>query len=311
MFDIIGDIHGHASALERLLIKLGYELRADGWQQAGRKVIFLGDFIDRGPEQAKTIDIAQRMIENDHALAVMGNHEFNAIAWATEDSQNSGAFLRARTQKNLRQHEAFLHAVGADSRAHRKTIDWFKELPLFLDLDHIRVVHACWHVEHLATLKPFLDRHAVAHPASWTQLCRDGTEAFAAAETILKGMEIPLPKGVEFTDKDGHIRQRTRTHWWLADDDLTYRDLAMVPADIIEQIPHQPVPTELQPGYDALKPLFIGHYWMSGTPEPINKHIACVDWSIAASDNPKAKLCAYQWDGEHELSADNMVWVER
>ena len=67
----------------------------------------------------------------------------------------------------------------------------------------------------------------------------------------------------------------------------------------------------LQTGYDGLKPLFIGHYWMSGKPQPINETIACVDWSIAASDNPKAKLCAYQWDGEHELSADNMVWVER
>ncbi len=311
MFDIIGDIHGHASALERLLIKLGYELRADGWQQAGRKVIFLGDFIDRGPEQAKTIAMVQRMIENGHALTVMGNHEFNAIAWATEDSQNSGAFLRARSQKNLRQHEAFLQEVGANSRAHRKIIDWFKELPLFLDLDDIRVVHACWHEEHLATLRPLLDSDAVAYPESWAQLCRDGTDAFAAAETILKGMEIPLPKGVEFTDKDGHIRKRTRTNWWLAQEGLTYRDLAMVPAEIIEHIPHEPVPMHLQTGYDGLKPLFIGHYWMSGKPQPINETIACVDWSIAASDNPKAKLCAYQWDAKHELSADNMVWVDR
>ncbi|NLZ79347.1 MAG: hypothetical protein GX908_07525 [Gammaproteobacteria bacterium] len=61
--------------------------------------MFLGDFIDRGPKQAQTIKIVQDMIENGHAQAVMGNHEFNAIAWATEDSQNSGAFLRARTQK--------------------------------------------------------------------------------------------------------------------------------------------------------------------------------------------------------------------
>lgn len=311
MFDIIGDIHGHASALERLLIKLGYELRADGWQQAGRKVIFLGDFIDRGPEQAKTIEIARQMVENDHALAVMGNHEFNAIALTTEDASKPGEFLRPHTQKNLRQHQAFLNEIRSGSRSHRKTIDWFKELPLFLDLDEIRVVHACWHEEHLATLAPFLDNNAVAHHASWPELCRDGTDAFAAAEIILKGMEIPLPTGVVFTDKDGHTRKRTRTHWWLTDDALTYRDLAMVPSDIIEQIPHDPVPAHLQPGYDGEKPLFIGHYWMSGRPDLINQHIACVDWSIAASDNPKAKLCAYQWDGETQLSAKNMVWVDR
>ena len=185
------------------------------------------------------------------------------------------------------------------------------ELPLFLDLDGIRVVHACWHEEHLATLTPYLDKNAVAHDASWAELCRDGSDAFAAAEIILKGMEIALPVGLEFTDKDGHIRKRTRTHWWLTDDDLTYRDLAMVPTHIIEQIPHDPVPAHLQPGYDGSKPLFIGHYWMSGRPDLISQHIACVDWSIAASDNPKAKLCAYRWDGETELSAEKMVWVDR
>lgn len=311
MFDIIGDIHGHAAALERLLIKLGYHLGADGWQQTGRKVIFLGDFIDRGPEQMKTIQIVQKMVENDHALAVMGNHEFNAIAWATTDSNHPSEFLRAHTQKNLSQHQVFLNDIGAGSRAHHKTIDWFKELPLFLDLNDIRIVHACWHQEHLQTLTPYLDNKAVAYNASWRALCRDGTEAFEAVETILKGMEIPLPLGVEFTDKDGHIRKRTRTHWWLTDDDLTYRDLAMVHSDIIKQIPHDPVPPHLQPGYDGLKPLFIGHYWMSGKPHLISKHIACLDWSIAASDNPKAKLCAYRWNGESELSAENMVWVER
>lgn len=131
MFDIIGDIHGHASALERLLIKLGYELRADGWQQAGRKVIFLGDFIDRGPEQAKTIEIARQMVENDHALAVMGNHEFNAIALTTEDTSKPGEFLRPHTQNNLRQHQAFLNEIRSGSHAHRKTIDWLKSCRCF------------------------------------------------------------------------------------------------------------------------------------------------------------------------------------
>jgi len=39
VFDIIGDIHGHAAALERLLIKLGYHLGADGWQQTGLDIL--------------------------------------------------------------------------------------------------------------------------------------------------------------------------------------------------------------------------------------------------------------------------------
>lgn len=311
MFDIIGDIHGHAAPLERLLSELGYQKRNSSWQHAQRKVIFLGDFIDRGPEQLKTLEIAHAMVENDHALAVMGNHEFNAVAWATADQNNPGQYLRAHTEKNRQQHAAFLDEIGHGSSAHQHAIDWFKGLPLFLDLDDIRIVHACWHQDHLATLTPYLDDQGVVLDSSWPELCLDGSDSFEAIETILKGMEIQLPLGVQFTDKDGHTRKRTRTHWWLSEQGLTYRDLAMVPSDIIKQIPHKPVPAHLQPGYDGLKPLFIGHYWMSGQPDLLSKHIACLDWSIAASDNPHAKLCAYRWQGESELTAEHMVWVNR
>lgn len=311
MFDIIGDIHGHASALERLLAKLGYQQGQDSWQHAERQVIFLGDFIDRGPEQIKTFEIAKTMVENGHALTVMGNHEFNAVAWATKDTEHPNEYLRQHSPKNLNQHKAFLTEIGADSPAHQEAIAWFKTLPLFLDLDGIRVIHACWHQEHLATLAPYLHDNGAVRDEAWPALCREGSAAFEAVETLLKGMEIQLPKGVEFTDKDGHIRKRTRTHWWLSEHGITYRDLAIVPADVIEQIPHEPAPMHLQPGYDGLKPLFIGHYWMSGKPKLLSKHIACLDWSIAADSNPNAKLCAYQWSGESELTVDHMVWVER
>ena len=311
MYDIIGDIHGHATALERLLTKLGYKEQADGWQHPDRKVIFLGDFVDRGPEQLKTITIAKTMVDNHHALAVMGNHEFNAIAWATLDQAQPGQFLRTHTEKNFSQHAAFLNEIGEGSTAHQAAIAWFKQLPLYLDLPRLRVVHACWHQAQIAILAPYLNEQAMVLDSAWPELCREGSIAFEALETILKGMEIALPDGVEYADKDGHIRQRTRTSWWLSGNDLTYRDLAMVPSDIISQIPHEPVPQHLQVGYDVTKPLFIGHYWMNGTPSLINKHIACLDWSIAADNIPNAKLCAYQWRGESELTADHMVWVAR
>lgn len=77
-FDIIGDIHGEADALERLLHKLDYKLIDGCWQHPSRQVIFLGDFIDRGPEQKRVIEIVMPMVKGGQALAVMGNHEFNS-----------------------------------------------------------------------------------------------------------------------------------------------------------------------------------------------------------------------------------------
>ena len=88
MYDLIGDIHGYATELKALLTKMDYEEIDGVWQHPERKVIFLGDFVDRGPEQIETVNIARNMVENGQALAVMGNHEFNAVAWATPDPEN-------------------------------------------------------------------------------------------------------------------------------------------------------------------------------------------------------------------------------
>ena len=59
----------------------------------------------------------------------MGNHEFNAVAWSTEDPDNPGAYLRPHTDKHRRQHEVFL-AAYQDADDYIDLIDWFRRLPL-------------------------------------------------------------------------------------------------------------------------------------------------------------------------------------
>jgi predicted MPP superfamily phosphohydrolase len=143
MYDLIGDIHGYATELKALLTKMDYQELDGVWQHPERRVIFLGDFVDRGPEQVETVQIAKAMVEKSNALAVMGNHEFNAVCWATKDSQNPSQCLRLHTDKNLGQHKEFLEQVGEGSELHKDFVEWFKTLPIFLDLPELRVVHAC------------------------------------------------------------------------------------------------------------------------------------------------------------------------
>ena len=82
MFDIIGDIHGHAKELEILLVKLGYKRNAGIYSHPEeRKCIFLGDYIDRGPNIRETLHIVKDMCEAGSAFAIMGNHEFNFLAY--------------------------------------------------------------------------------------------------------------------------------------------------------------------------------------------------------------------------------------
>lgn len=79
MFDQIGDIHGHAGALKRLLAKLGYSPEQRVYKHPDRRVIFLGDFIDRGPMIRKTPEIVRLVFNSGPALAVMGKHERSAL----------------------------------------------------------------------------------------------------------------------------------------------------------------------------------------------------------------------------------------
>ena len=76
-FDIIGDVHGCGDELEELLTMLGYAPEADGaWRHAtGRRAIFLGDLVDRGPRVPDVLRIVLRMVEAESAFAVPGNHD--------------------------------------------------------------------------------------------------------------------------------------------------------------------------------------------------------------------------------------------
>ncbi|WP_152206979.1 metallophosphoesterase [Marinobacter changyiensis] len=307
MYDLIGDIHGYATELKALLTKMDYQEIGGVWQHPQRKAIFLGDFVDRGPEQLETVIIARRMVEEGHALAVMGNHEFNAVAWATNDPEAPGEYLRRHTDKNLNQHKEFLTQVREQGcEVYHNLIEWFKTLPVYLDLPEFRVVHACWHPEHLAVIAKYTDAESRLLPEAWEKASRKGTEAYEAIETLLKGLEIPLPGDHHFFDEYKNKQTNIRTEWWQQGE-LTYRDLAMVPGDAIDRIPHEPVASHILPGYDGLKPVFVGHYWLKGEPAPLTDHIACLDYSVAKGAG--GKLCAYRFHGCKKINPANFVWV--
>ncbi|MEM8506096.1 MAG: AAA family ATPase, partial [Cyanobacteria bacterium P01_D01_bin.1] len=90
-FDIIGDVHGCCDEVEQLLKQLGYQTQnstasADSFwhfptyvHPAGRKAIFLGDLIDRGPRVLDTLRLVHNMIEARSGMCIMGNHEHKLI----------------------------------------------------------------------------------------------------------------------------------------------------------------------------------------------------------------------------------------
>ncbi len=319
-YDIIGDIHGHADALECLLKKLGYAERMGAWRHPERTALFVGDFIDRGPKQVESVMLVRRMVDAGSALAVMGNHELNAIAWFLPDPGKDGEFLRPHFSekhgaKNRKQHQAFLAAVEDRPALHEEIIDWFLTLPLWLDLPELRVVHACWHPRFMEYLRPRLLSGnrltaelmipATDEPADEREKDAPEPTLFKAVEALTKGIETPLPGGWAFADKDGLHRDRVRVRWWDAQA-VTFRRAAM-PAKGLNpaELPDELTPEHTRIGYSAAKPVFVGHYWLEGKQAPLAPNVACVDYSIGKG----GRLAAYRFDGEPELDAGRFVSV--
>lgn len=106
MYDLIGDIHGHAAELKQLLYKVDYREVGGTWAHTSRKVIFVGDYIDRGPAIRETLQIVHGMTEKGAAIALMGNHEYNALAFSY--ALPDGSYLRSHNSVHNRQHEQTL-----------------------------------------------------------------------------------------------------------------------------------------------------------------------------------------------------------
>ena len=302
-YDIIGDIHGQYDKLTGLLKTLGWHQGKNGsWRHPqGRQALFLGDYIDRGPEIRRVLRLVRRMCDEGHALAIMGNHEYNAVCYHTPDG--NGDYLRRRFSKNRLQHAATLAEFFDRQDEWRDWIEWMKDLPFYLELDGLRAVHAAWHPGAITALHGTSLRDADFLRASAVK----GQTEFWAVETLLKGVEVQLPGGVIYLDKDGHERKAIRSRWWESSPGgMSYRALVFPPAD---SPPELAVPEEhlaTLPGYGGDQPpVFVGHYWLpaGAARAPQCANVACLDYS-AAKDGP---LMAYRWDGEQVLDAKNFV----
>jgi len=300
MYDIIGDIHGHAEALKALLLKMDYRLKDHVWQHPERKAIFVGDYIDRGPEIRETLYIVKNMSDSGAAYALLGNHEYNALAFKNHNPQ--GGHIREHSIKNLLQHYETIKQFQNYEKEWEDYLAWFARRPLFLEIDGIRVVHACWddrHIEYLKKHSSILDKDILvaAHK-------KKSGECKVYDET-LKGKEMELPKGHFFLDKDGNSRPESRTRWWMNPEGLVLTDYLFHAPVSLEGFS---IPSTITGnGYDAnLPPVFFGHYWLESDNGPSLQasNVCCLDYSVAN----KGKLVAYRWSGEQQLKEDNFIY---
>ncbi|MET1078412.1 MAG: metallophosphoesterase [Pseudomonas sp.] len=308
-YDLIGDVHGCARTLERLLERLGYSQQEGSWRHPRRMALFLGDIIDRGPRIREALHLVRDMVENGQALCIMGNHEFNALGWSTPALPGSGQrFVREHTPRHARLLHETLSQFEAYPVEWREFLDWFYQLPLFIDAGRFRLVHACWDAELIAPLRGLFADGRVDE-AFIQAAAVPGSFASTVFDRLLRGTDMRLPHGLSLTTDEGFTRRFFRTKFW-EEDPQTYGDVVFQP-DALPALAAQTPLSELEKEqllvYGANEPLlFVGHYWRRGKPAPIRPNLACLDYSAVMY----GKLVAYRLDQETRLDPAKFVWVE-
>ena len=313
-YDVIGDVHGQALKLEGLLGQMDYQQDADGvYRHRDRVAIFVGDLIDRGEYQEKTLTMVKAMVDSGAALIVMGNHEFNALAFE--------AGLRPDTEHNRKQHHAFLEQLPADAK--REYLDWFFTIPLWLEIDGLRVIHACWNQELIdalarrlvgGRLSPALLEEAARKPELKAGETINPYDLYWSIEVLLKGPEVPVTPAYQ-TGPGEKPRNKARLKWWLdyrGGDKAAYLATDGYCFADGREGEYQPDGGPLEQRYrslfyQGLKPVVFGHYWRNGTPlhgMSYQDHAACVDFSAAKDGH----LTAYRFTiGDTKIRQDGFV----
>ncbi len=307
--DIVGDVHGCCGALIKLLERLGYQLVDGAYQHEERQAVFVGDLLDRGPEIRETVSLVKSMCERGSAAMVLGNHEYNALLFEPQISR----WLLGEDE-NLELPERLRVLMAETLGQYRDYPDlwfeccrWLESLPLFLDRGSFRVVHACWDHSMIEQYRQSYPEQGINAAFVEASKAKGSFEA-RIADRLTRGTSMPLPDGMQVHSKDGFIRRFFRTKFWEASP-KTYGDIVFQPDPLPYDFAEHPIQQDHKDNLLSYAtdetPVFFGHYWLSGKPKPLQKNIACLDYSAVNF----GRLTAYQFDGERQLSRDKFRWV--
>lgn len=142
-FDIIGDVHGCVDELIELLGRLGYAVRLSGTGEgrrasvkapAGRRAVFVGDLVDRGPNSPDVLRIVMELASEAQGLAVPGNHDVKFVRW-----------LNGRVEKLSHGLDLTVAQFEAEGHVFRQRVkSYLEHLPIhaWLDGGQLAVAHA-------------------------------------------------------------------------------------------------------------------------------------------------------------------------
>ncbi len=305
MYDIIGDVHGHAALLKKLLLKLGYVKTNGSYQHPSRKAVFVGDFINRGPEIRKTIRLIRKMVEEGNAYAILGNHEINAIIYHLKEKIGGASLVKEPSKYFLSLYKT-INEYSVGSLEWSEHLKWLRTLPLYLDFGGIRVVHACWSDEAVKIADSLYEDGKIKKSV-FRKIHKKSESKIAQSIWLLtKGVNLKMPADLKIINNKGVSPRAIRMRWWEEPEGKTFGQMSF---ESKFNLPEYTVPCELLPKTypypDDAPPVFIGHYCRGRGPYIQKHNVCCVDSCVVGTKS----LLAYRWDGEKELNMNNLVQV--
>lgn len=305
MIDFIGDIHGHYDHLVALLKKLGYTQKNGVYKHPSRRVIFLGDYLDRGPDARGVVRLVRSMVEAGEAEALIGNHELNTLCFWTP--KESGGYLRDHSINKILIHTETLRSYQHHDAEFFEMLQFLYTLPLYIETDQFRAQHACFNTSLVDVLKKE-NIKSIQNEEILKRMIDKKDPLCAPVDSLLKGPEMALPKGITYEDSEGVIRNRTRICWWINPASVSSKELFLQSEG---DIPEVSIPEEIRRRnyyHESERPVFFGHYWFTGDVQIIKPNVCCLDYSVA-SYKKNGKLVAYRFDGESTLTNEHFFYV--
>jgi hypothetical protein len=268
------------------------------------------------------VNLVRAMRDAGSAVALMGNHEFNALSFWHENGLGGhhidaihGGFLREHTFNKVAIHVKTVESYRGRKTEFAEMLDFLKTLPFYLETETFRAQHACFDLHGVQILKD-LNLRAFTD-GNFDELIARANDQYNEYDDslyyplslLLKGPELDLPDGLTFRDAEGVLRKRTRIRWWICPKNKNLQELSFQPG---VELPPLDVPLEIQNRDfygENERPVFFGHYWLTGLPELIRDNVCCLDYSVAGYRGD-GRLVAYRFDGEQKLDASKFVWVD-
>lgn len=121
---------------------MGYDKK--GGHPEGRRLVFLGDLVDRGADSPAVVELVKQLVEAGRAQCILGNHELNLLRDETKDG--NGWYTQPEKVDKYR-------SVPVSPDQKKDFREFLLTLPLALENDDLRVVHACWNAKSLTLLE--------------------------------------------------------------------------------------------------------------------------------------------------------------